>query len=79
MFITYFVASTIHFEESVYVVYENASVVQPVLLLSNPSSTDIIVKVTTSGEYYNICNYSCFLIVIATNILQMWMLDQVQK
>ena len=56
MFIAYFVASTVHFEQSVYVVYENASVVQPVLILSNPSSSDITVKVTTSGEYYTICN-----------------------
>ena len=49
----------VNFEQSMYNVNENAGSSQPVLVLSNPSSTDITVQVTTTdgsatGEYYSI-------------------------
>ena len=47
------------FNQSMYSVNEDAGPVQPVLVISNPSSTDITVQVTNTdglatGEYYSI-------------------------
>ena len=47
------------FNQSTYSVYEDSGPVQPVLVLSNPSSTDITVEVfstniTALGEYSGI-------------------------
>jgi len=49
-------AITIQFEQSTYIVDEDDGPVQPVLVLSNPSSTSIIVQVrdiesAATGEY----------------------------
>ena len=49
------VKNTVHFNQSKYTVDEGSSTVQPVLVLSNPSSTDITVQVrsndiTATGE-----------------------------
>ena len=41
----YFVDVTVMFRQPVYSVKENAGVVKPVLVLSKPSSVDIIVQV----------------------------------
>jgi len=51
--------TTVRFNQSTYSVGENDGLVQPVLVLSNPSSTDIIVQmldtnITAYGEHYNI-------------------------
>ena len=50
------VVSTVKFSQSTYSIDEDHRLVQPVLVLSKPSSTDIIVQVrhndnTTTGEY----------------------------
>ena len=50
------VGPTVSFESSTYTVNEDAGPAQPVLVLSNPSSTDISVQVnsmdeTATGEY----------------------------
>ena len=47
----------VRFEQSTYSVDENAGPAQPVLVLSNPSSTDITVEVfdtssSATSEYY---------------------------
>ena len=47
------------FSQSMYTVYESAGLARPVLVLSNPSSTDITVQVTNTdgtatGEYWSI-------------------------
>ena len=44
------------FNQSIYSVNEDAALIQPVLVISNPSSTDITVQVTNTdgsatGEY----------------------------
>ena len=44
-------ATTVNFNQAVYSVDENAGSVRPILVLSNPSSFDIIVRVLT-GECY---------------------------
>ena len=41
---------TVSFNQSEYSVFENVTVVQPVLILSNPSSTNISVQVTDNGD-----------------------------
>ena len=41
--------ATVSFNESAYSVNENEGPVQPVLVLSNPSSTDVTVEVTDRG------------------------------
>ena len=43
-------ATTVNFNQAVYSIDENAGSVQPILVLSNPTSFDIIVRVLT-GEY----------------------------
>ena len=45
-----FIDSTITFDQSAYTVDEDIGSVQPVLVLSNPSSTDITVQVTASSN-----------------------------
>ena len=45
----YLTVATISFNESAYTVNENEGQVQPVIVLSNPSSTDVTVRVT-DGE-----------------------------
>ena len=52
----YFVAATISFDQSAYSIAEDGGLVQPVLVLSNPSSVDITIQVidtaaTTIGTY----------------------------
>ena len=42
----YLVVATISFSQSIYSVNENEGSVQPVIVLSNPSSTDVTVQVT---------------------------------
>ena len=49
------------FNQSVYSVNEDAGLVQPVLVISNPSSTDITVQVintdgSATGEYCSVLN-----------------------
>ena len=49
------IVAIVHFSQSTYSVNEDDGVVQPVLVLSNPSSTDITVQVrdnsnTATGE-----------------------------
>ena len=51
------IAIVIVFNETMYSVHENSGHVQPVLVLSNPTSTDITVQVmdergTATGELY---------------------------
>ena len=53
------IAITVMFNQSMYSVNEDAGPVQPVLVISNPSSTDITVQVTNTdgsatGEYCSI-------------------------
>ena len=53
-----FIGSTVIFAQSTYNAAEDDGLVQPVLVLSYPSSTDITVQVNTSansatGEYLN--------------------------
>ena len=53
MFILTFIiraAIDIFFNESTYTIDENSGHVQPVLVLSNPSSTDINVRVTDNED-----------------------------
>ena len=57
--IPYYLAITVMFSKSMYNVDENAGPAQPTVILSNPSSTNIIVQVTTTagsatGEYCSI-------------------------
>ena len=57
-----YVDITVMFSETMYSVNENAGSTQPVLVLSNPSTSDVTVEVTTtdgsaSGEYCSILNY----------------------
>ena len=59
IFFLFLLAIMVSFEQSMYSVNENAGPVQLVLVLSNPSSTDITVQVTTTdgsstGEYCSI-------------------------
>ena len=42
----YHTAATVSFNQSMYTINENEGPVQPVLVLSNPSSTDVTVQVT---------------------------------
>ena len=46
----YLVGATVRFEQETYSVDESNKNVQPVLILSNPSSTDIIVEVFNTDE-----------------------------
>ena len=48
MMILLFVAITVMFNQSTYSVVENAGPARPVLVLSNPSTTDITVQVTNT-------------------------------
>ena len=43
-------AITVNFSESNYVVGENEGRVEPMLILSNPSSTDITIRVDTTDR-----------------------------
>ena len=57
--IYHLLATTVMFSQTVYSVDENAGPAQPVLVLSNPSSSNITVEVLSSdgsatGEYYSI-------------------------
>ena len=57
---------TVSFSQSTYSIHEYDGAIQPVLLLSKPSSTDITVQVqdnenTANGVY--ICNYSYILVL----------------
>ena len=58
-------AITITFEKSTYFTYEDLIIVQPVLIFSNPSATDITVQVintdvsTTSGNFTHTCVLCC--------------------
>ena len=45
----YHTAATVSFNQSMYIVIENEGPVQPVIVLSNPSSTDVTVQVTDGG------------------------------
>ena len=59
IFFLFLLAITVSFEQSMYSVNENAGPAQPVLVLSNPSSTDITVQVfntdgSATGEYCSI-------------------------
>ena len=45
-----YVDSTVSFKERAYYVSENDISVQPVLVLSNPSSTDVTVQVAKSDQ-----------------------------
>ena len=61
IFTILYVAIDIFFNESIYSVDESSGNVQIVLVLSNPSSTDITVQVTSyndtaTGELMNIIN-----------------------
>ena len=47
---TFFVAITVTFNQSMYSFTEDDGPAQPVLVLSNPSSTDITVQVTDIGN-----------------------------
>ena len=49
-YIIYLTVATVSFNESAYSVNENEGSVQPVVVLSNPSSTDVIVQVTDEGN-----------------------------
>ena len=66
----YHVAVSVFFNKSSYNVKENNALVQPVLVLSNPSSIDIAVQVVntdisaTGEQLGNMCNYLFY------NILQ---------
>ena len=53
----FYIAATVHFNQSSYSVNENNSPAQSVLVLSNPSSADITVTVfstdeSATGKYY---------------------------
>ena len=57
--VLFFLAITVMFSETTYSVNENAGPAQPVLVLSNPSSTQFTVEVintdiTATGEYCSI-------------------------
>ena len=59
IFFLFLLAITVSFEQSMYSVNENAGPAQPVLVLSNPSSTTITVEVfntdgSATGEYCSI-------------------------
>ena len=45
----YHTAATVSFSQSVYTINENEGPVEPVIVLSNPSSTDVTVQVTDGG------------------------------
>ena len=45
----YFVAATISFNQSAYSIAEDGGLVQPVLVLSNPSSVSITIQVVDTG------------------------------
>ena len=49
-FFSPYIAATVSFSQSTYSVGENNGVLQPMLTLSNPSSTDITVEVLSSDE-----------------------------
>jgi len=56
-YIPIFIDPTINFQHPAYDVHEYSESVEPVLILSNPSSTDITISVfatdgTATGEYY---------------------------
>ena len=59
IFFLFLLAITVSFEQSTYSVNENAGPAQPVLVLSDPLSTDITVSVyntdgSATGEYCSI-------------------------
>ena len=43
-------AATVSFNESSYVINEASGLVQPVLILSNPSSSDVVIQVGERGQ-----------------------------
>lgn len=49
-FAFYYTASTVNIEQSTYSVYEDTGSVQLVLVLSNPSSTDLMIEVKTFDQ-----------------------------
>jgi len=70
MLLSFFiVAITITFEQPTYIINEDNVTVQPVLIFSNPSATDITVQVintdvsTTSGKFTHTCvlSYNCLI------------------
>ena len=67
--IVFTLAITVIFNQSMYSVNEDAEPVQPVLVISNPSSTDITVQVTNTdgsatGEYCSILiNYNKYMYI----------------
>ena len=46
----HFIVGNVNFEQSTYNVYEDRGPAQPVLILSNPSSTDMKIQVTRFND-----------------------------
>ena len=74
------IAITVTFNQSTYSVDEDNGLVQPVLILSNPSSTDITVQVitddnTATGEWTNIALTNNMVIVIILQKKMIMILD----
>ena len=63
--------SVVRFSQSMYRVFEDDELVQPALVLNNPSSSEITVQVndnsiTATGELINIMSHTITLIILAT-------------
>ena len=61
--------STVRFNQSTYSISEGDGLLQPVLILSNPSSTDITVQIrtndnTTTGKYTSIKNNMATIVIL---------------
>ena len=49
-FIVFYVAISVFFNATTYAISENAGPLTPVLVLTNPSSTDVTIQVTDSED-----------------------------
>ena len=49
-FVLHFIVGNVNFEQSTYNVFEDSGPAQPVLILSNPSSTDMKIQITRFND-----------------------------
>ena len=79
-FIMHYIAVSVSFNQSTYMINENDGLVQPVLVLSNSVATDITLQVitndiTATGEYISIIINNMFIIIILQEEVLIIILD----
>ena len=75
-----YIAVSVSFNQSTYMINENDGLVQPVLVLNNSVATDITLQVitndiTATGEYINIIINNMFIIIILQEEVLIIILD----